>query len=64
MTQFEEYQGKNQRLGYLVQFLTYFAAMEKTGAGLENQIIFKKIQDRIKQLAEEELRVAEGLKVN
>ena len=56
MTQFEEYQGKNQRLGYLIQLLTFFVTMNKSGANLDSAIYEKKIHDKIKQLANEEVK--------
>jgi len=62
MTQEEEYKGKHQRLSYLVQLLTFFITMAKANeGGLEGEIVLKKLKDKIRELANEELK--EELKV-
>lgn len=55
MTQYEEYQGKHQRLSYLVQLLTFFITMSKTNGDLTNDFMIKKLQEKIKTLADAEL---------
>ena len=61
MTQFEEYQGKNQQLGYLIQLLTYFITMNKSASDIANDVRIQKLQGKIRGLADKELK--EELKV-